>query len=77
MAKMKTMEDLFLNEIRDLYDAEKQLKNALPEMAHAASADELRDAFEEHLEQTMNQVKRLERIFEGLANDLPAKNAPP
>jgi ferritin-like metal-binding protein YciE len=66
MAKVTTMEDLFLDEIRDLYDAEKQLTKALPEMADAASSDELRDAFEEHLEQTMNHVTRLERIFEAL-----------
>src|SRR5580698_6073806 len=66
MAKVTTMEDLFLDEIRDLYDAEKQLTKALPEMADAASSDELRDALEEHLEQTMNQVTRLERIFEAL-----------
>jgi ferritin-like metal-binding protein YciE len=66
MAKIKTMEDLFLDEIRDLYDAEKQLTRALPEMAEAASSDELRNAFEEHLTQTENQVQRLERIFEAM-----------
>jgi len=66
MAKVTTMEDLFLDEIRDLYDAEKQLTKALPEMAHAASSDDLRNAFEEHLDQTVNQIERLERIFEAL-----------
>jgi ferritin-like metal-binding protein YciE len=66
MAKITTMEELFLNEIRDLYDAEKQLTRALPEMAKASSSDELREAFEEHLEQTEAQVRRLERIFEAL-----------
>jgi ferritin-like metal-binding protein YciE len=66
MAKVTTMEDLFLDEIRDLYDAEKQLTKALPEMAHAASSDELRYAFEEHLDETVNQIERLERIFEAL-----------
>jgi len=66
MAKITTMEELFLDEIRDLYDAEKQLAKALPEMAKASSSDELRDAFEEHLEQTQAQIRRLERIFEGL-----------
>jgi|SRR5580658_4138798 ferritin-like metal-binding protein YciE len=64
MAKVTTMEELFLDEIRDLYDAERQLTKALPEMADAASSDELRNAFQEHFEQTVNQVKRLERIFE-------------
>ena len=67
MAKITTMEELFLDEIRDLYDAEKQLTKALPEMAKAATSEELRNAFEEHLEQTKNQVQRLERIFEGLS----------
>jgi ferritin-like metal-binding protein YciE len=66
MAKVTTMEDLFLDEIRDLYDAEKQLTKALPEMAHAASSEELRNAFEEHLDQTVNQIERLERIFKTL-----------
>lgn len=66
MAKVTTMEELFLDEIRDLYDAEKQLTKALPEMAKASVADELREAFVEHLEQTKNQVQRLERIFETL-----------
>jgi len=66
MAKVTTMEELFLDEIRDLYDAEKQLTKALPEMAKAAASDELRNAFEEHLAQTKNQVQRLERIFDGV-----------
>lgn len=61
-----TMEELFLGELRDLYDAEKQLTKALPEMAKAASADELREAFTEHLEQTKGHVERLEQIFEAL-----------
>jgi ferritin-like metal-binding protein YciE len=66
MAKITTMEELFIDEIRDLYDAEKQLTKALPEMANSASADELRNVFEEHLEQTENHVQRLERIFGAL-----------
>jgi ferritin-like metal-binding protein YciE len=66
MAKITTMETLFLDEIRDLYDAEKQLTKALPEMAKAASSVQLRDAFAEHLEQTQAQVRRLEQIFEAL-----------
>lgn len=66
MAKVTTMEELFLDEIRDLYDAEKQLTKALPKMAKASVSDELREAFEGHLAQTQNQVERLERIFEAL-----------
>jgi len=64
MAKdVKTMEDLFLEEIRDLMDAEKQITKALPKMAKAATSEELKEAFEEHLEQTRGQIDRLERIF--------------
>jgi ferritin-like metal-binding protein YciE len=63
MATVATMEDLFLDEIRDLYDAEKQLTKALPKMAKAASSGDLREAFENHLTETQNQVRRLEEIF--------------
>lgn len=73
MAKLSTMEELFLDEIRDLYDAERQLTRALPEMAGAASSDELRDVFEEHLEQTHNHIQRLERIFEVLGEKATGK----
>jgi ferritin-like metal-binding protein YciE len=66
MARITTMEELFLDEIRDLYDAEHQLTKALPDMADAASSEELRYTFEVHLEQTANQVQRLERIFEAM-----------
>jgi ferritin-like metal-binding protein YciE len=61
-----TMNELFLGEIRDLYDAEKQLTKALPKMAKAASSSDLRMAFEGHLEQTQQHVSRLEEIFEAL-----------
>jgi ferritin-like metal-binding protein YciE len=60
------MDQLFLDEIRDLYDAEKQLTKALPKMAMGAASEELRMAFEDHLEQTQEHVKRLEEIFDGL-----------
>jgi ferritin-like metal-binding protein YciE len=66
MTKTTTMDQLFLDEIRDLYDAEKQLTRALPKMASGAAAGELRDAFEDHLEQTHEHVKRLEEIFDAL-----------
>lgn len=67
MAKnVKSMEDLFLEEIRDLYDAEKQIIKALPKMAKATTSEELRTAFNEHLEQTRGHVDRLERIFSEL-----------
>lgn len=73
MPKVATMEALFLGEIRDLYDAEKQLTKALPKMAKAASSDELRAAFEEHLMQTQGQVQRLEQIFESLGEKSSGK----
>jgi ferritin-like metal-binding protein YciE len=64
--KINNMEDLFLHELRDLYSAEKQLTKALPKMAKAAGSDNLREAFESHLEETQGHVERLERIFEEL-----------
>lgn len=64
--KIETLQDLFLDELRDLYDAEKQLVKALPKMASAASSSQLRMAFETHLSETEGQVQRLERIFERL-----------
>jgi len=64
MSKVTTMEELFIEELRDLYDAENQLTKALPKMSKAAASDDLRDAFDEHLAQTQDQVERLERIFE-------------
>src|ERR1044071_5570739 len=64
--KLKTLNDLFLEELRDLYDAEKQLTKALPKMAKAASSESLAAAFEEHLEITQGQVNRLEKIFKSL-----------
>jgi ferritin-like metal-binding protein YciE len=61
--KMKTLEDLLVHELKDLYAAEKQLTKALPKMAKAATHEELRKAFQEHLKETENHVKRLEEIF--------------
>lgn len=60
--KMETLHDLFEHEIADLYSAEQQLVEALPKLARAASHDELRKAFEHHLEETRDHVKRLEEI---------------
>jgi len=61
---IKSMDDLFLEEIKDLYDAEKQLVKALPKMAKAADSDELRQGFQEHLDQTKGHVDRLEKVFD-------------
>ena len=59
----ENLQELFVNELRDIYDAEKQLTKALPKMAKAAESDELRAAFEEHLDVTRTQVGRLEQVF--------------
>jgi ferritin-like metal-binding protein YciE len=58
------LRELYVDELKDLYSAENQLIKALPKMAKAASSEELRQGFEEHLEQTKGQVQRLEKIFE-------------
>jgi len=60
------IQDLLVEEMQDLYDAEKQLVKALPEMVKAASNEDLSEAFESHLEQTKGHVERLERAFEAL-----------
>jgi ferritin-like metal-binding protein YciE len=64
--KAESLQDLYLEQLKDLYDAENQLIKALPKMAKAASSPELRNAFEEHLEQTKEHAQRLETIFEGM-----------
>jgi ferritin-like metal-binding protein YciE len=66
MAEVTTLHEAFIEELRDTYDAEKQLVKALPKMAKAATAEELRTAFQSHLEETRAQVERLERVFENL-----------
>lgn len=58
-----TLQDLFVEQLGDLLDAEKQLVKALPEMAEAASSDQLRQAFSHHLQQTEGQIQRLEQVF--------------
>lgn len=68
---IKTTQDLLLDELRDIYHAEKQLLKALPKMARKANSDKLRQAFEAHLEETNGQVDRLEQVFELL--DKPAR----
>ncbi len=64
--KIETLRELYLEELRDIYDAENQLLKALPKMAKAAQNEELKAAFEQHLEQTQEQVERLNRVFEEL-----------
>lgn len=71
MSSVNTLQELFIDEIRDLLDAEKQLIKALPKMAKAASNADLKQGFQDHLEETKTHVTRLEAIFEKLGT--PAK----
>ena len=68
--KLNTLKQLYIEELRDLYSAENQLLKALPKMAKGASSEELKLAFENHLDQTKVHVERLEEIFERL-NETP------
>lgn len=63
---LNSLHDLYVNELKDLYNAENQLVKALPKMAKAANSPELRAAIEEHLDVTKGQVQRLETIFKEL-----------
>jgi ferritin-like metal-binding protein YciE len=66
MAELNTLHDLFEDELRDVYDAEKQILKALPKIIEAAKHAELREALTMHLEETRGQVERLEQAFESL-----------
>ena len=70
---MNTLRKTFLSELADLYDAEKQLISALPKMAKAAQHQQLREGFEEHLEQTEEHVERLEQVFEEMGETARGK----
>jgi ferritin-like metal-binding protein YciE len=61
-----SLEELFLDELKDLYSAEKQITKALPKMVKAATSPNLKEALQNHLEETNNQIQRLETIFEKL-----------
>lgn len=61
--KLETIRDLYIEDLKDLYDAETQITKALPKMAKAAQASELKRAFDDHLKQTEAQIQRLEQIF--------------
>jgi ferritin-like metal-binding protein YciE len=72
--KLQSLEELFIHECKDLLSAEKQLVKALPKMAKGAANEELRAAFEEHLEQTKTHVQRLEEVFAGLGKTARAEH---
>jgi ferritin-like metal-binding protein YciE len=71
--QLQTLNDLFEEQVGDLYSAEKQLTEALPKLAAAASHDELRKAFEQHLGETHDHVQRLEEIFGQIGIPTPTK----
>ena len=73
MAKLKTLEDFLIEELKDLYSAEKQLTKALPKMVKAANSQELKDAFQNHLGETEQQIERLEEISEMIGKSLSGK----
>ena len=71
--RLDSLQDLYLEELRDLYSAENQILEALPKMAEAASRPELKQAFQTHLNQTRGQVGRLEQIFQTLGQSPQGK----
>jgi ferritin-like metal-binding protein YciE len=69
----ETMQELFLEQLRDIYDAEKQLVKALPKLAKAAESEELAEALTSHLEETQNHVQRVEQIFQIVKSNAKSK----
>jgi len=73
MAKLKSLKDFLIEELKDLYSAEKQLIKALPKMVKAATSSELKEAFQNHLQETENQVRRLEEVSKIVGKGLSGK----
>ncbi|HYP18277.1 MAG TPA: ferritin-like domain-containing protein [Opitutus sp.] len=73
MPKLNSPRDLLVHELKDLYSAENQLMKALPRMAKAAESEELKEAFTRHLEQTEEQIQRLEKIGKQLGETMKGK----
>jgi ferritin-like metal-binding protein YciE len=71
--KVHSLKELYVQELKDAYDAENQIVKALPKLVKAASSSELSEALQEHLEQTKGHVQRLEQIFEGLGEAAKGK----
>jgi ferritin-like metal-binding protein YciE len=71
--KLQSLRDLFVDELKDVYDAENRLVKALPKMAKSASSPQLRDAFTDHLEKTRSHLERLEQIFSSMGEQAKAK----
>lgn len=70
---VQNLEQLLIDELKDIYSAEKQITKALPKMAKAAKSPELKQAFETHLEETKGQIERLDEIFETLGKKATGK----
>lgn len=70
---VQSLQDLLIDELKDIYSAEKQITRALPKMAKAAKSPELKQAFETHLEETKGQIERLDEIFETLGKKATGK----
>ena len=70
---LDTLQDLFVEELQDLYSAENQITEALPKMIAAATSPELKKSFEQHLKQTEGHIERLDKIFEKLGEDAEGK----
>ena len=71
--ELQSLQDLFVEQLKDLYNAENQLVKALPKMAKAASHEQLQSAFNTHLEETKGHVQRLEQVFELLGENPKGK----
>ncbi len=76
MAKEKTLDDLFLDTLKDIYYAERKILKALPKMARAAASDDLKAAFQKHKDETEIHVERLQQIFELLGKRAQGKTCP-
>jgi len=70
---MSTLKELFLDELADMYDAEKRISKALPKLAKAATNEELKEAFTSHLEETKEQISKLESVFEAFGEKAKGK----
>jgi ferritin-like metal-binding protein YciE len=70
---LDSLEKLFIEELKDIYNAEKQLTRALPRMAKAAESDQLREAFTLHTKETEGQIQRLERVFKEVGQAVRGK----
>src|SRR3954465_12227389 len=74
MPETQTLHDAFLDELRDAYDAEKQLIKALPKLAKASTSGALRAAFESHLKETRGHAQKLERVFAAIGEKVRGKH---